>query len=609
MVCALVVVAGCGAADNRVDPGDLGLRDLLGVSPEVAAGWDAAQRTAARRVLVAGLDDDAATAHTALAPGRARGERIARTLAVLDGERADAGAGALGLVRVAVAGAELAATGRPAIATASAAAGGDAPVVELWLGDGWDAPAWGHLPGRGLDVLAALAVDAGHDGGPVVVSPGPRLAVIAAYVDGDAGGRPELVVNPVLLAALDPDPLEATTAAALGRAVGGGDAPGRAGLAARAGEGGAPIGGPATPQVMGATGGNPYSFYGSVAECAYAQRTRCEACLPGNTCAPVTDITDGNAECTMLGAAGGRGYFLLCINLALSISSVDRCAEDEAPSCPRDTDAASSLAELEQNARFLDDPACAAGLDLCLADIYGETSGSFPGTDGGVASQPPRETNVACGDACESNNCEASPSCNATGPSCNNSLSCDSTCSSSNEQSGCAGNCEACDSSGDPGGGSGGGCGGCDSEGSTGGGGGGCGGDDGGGSNGCGSCSSDSGDGGCGSSDSGGGSGGGCGGDGGGSCGGDGGGGCGGDGGSCSGGGGGGGCSGGGGGGGSSCTVARRGPPASLTLMIAGMWALLPIPAAALVRRRARRKARSEATPPDDAGGAEEVAS
>jgi len=29
----------------------------------------------------------------------------------------------------------------------------------------------------------------------------------------------------------------------------------------------------------------------------------------------------------MLGANSGRGYFLLCINLALAITSVDRCSE------------------------------------------------------------------------------------------------------------------------------------------------------------------------------------------------------------------------------------------------------------------------------------------
>jgi hypothetical protein len=53
MVC--LVSAACGAADERVDPGDLALRDLLGVMPQVVAGWDEAQRAAARQVLAAGL--------------------------------------------------------------------------------------------------------------------------------------------------------------------------------------------------------------------------------------------------------------------------------------------------------------------------------------------------------------------------------------------------------------------------------------------------------------------------------------------------------------------------------------------------------------------------
>jgi hypothetical protein len=350
-------------------------------------------------------------------------------------------------------------------------------------------------------------------------------------------------------------------------------------------------GAPALPveaqTVLPDTGGNPYSFYGSVAECAYVQRTRCETCLAASTCTPVTDLADGNAECTMLGADGGRGYFLLCINLSLAIASVDVCTADEAPACPRDSDAGGTLAELDQNAIFLDDPACAAGLDRCLADIYGAPPNPFPGTDGGtVPSDPPRDIDVSCGDSCDSPNAECSPSCSGgSGPSCNNAFSCDSTCSSSNEQSGCGGNCEACNASPDSGGSTSAGCGGCESEGGGGGGGGGgeaCGscddsGSTGGGS-GCGDCGSDSGGSsggsGCGDCGSSGGSSGGSG------CG-D----CGSSGGSS-----GGSSCGSGGSSGSSCNVQRRGPPAQLTLLIALMWGLMPIPAAALVRRRARKK-------------------
>ena len=53
MVCLLI--AACGAADERIDPDDLALRDLLGVQPKVVASWDEAQRAAAREVLAGGL--------------------------------------------------------------------------------------------------------------------------------------------------------------------------------------------------------------------------------------------------------------------------------------------------------------------------------------------------------------------------------------------------------------------------------------------------------------------------------------------------------------------------------------------------------------------------
>lgn len=600
-------VAACGAADNRVDPGDLSLRDLLGVSPQVAVEWDDAQRAAARAVIGDALDGSAAQAlrERPLASGRDRTERIARTLAVTDGERAGAGVGPLPLVSVVVEGTAV----RGEAVTAAVRLDGDAadaPLVELWLSPAWDRePAWGHLPGRGLDVLAAIARDGGHTSGPVVIVPAPRLAVAAAYVA--AGERAaEVMINPVVLAALEPDADELASVAGLTRAPVPGALPGRRDDPRDAVRGGGdePGGGdaPGATSVAG-TGGNPYSFYGSVNECAYAQRTRCETCLAQSNCAPVTNNPDGNAECTTLAANGGRGYFLLCINLSLSIASVDACAADEVPACPRVNDAASDLAMLEANAMFLDDAVCATGLDTCLADIYGAPPNPFPGTDGGtVPPDPPRDIDVSCGDSCDSPNAECSPSCSGgSGPSCNNAFSCDSTCSSSNEQSGCGGNCEACSSSSDTGGSTSGGCGGCDSEGS---------GSEGGGEA-CGSCddtSSTGGGSGCGDcGGSGGSSGGGsdCGGDcgsSGGSSGGGGGcegGGCGGSGSgdSCGGSSGGGGssCGSGGGGGGSSCNVQRRGPPAHVTILIALMWGLLPIPAAALVRRRARKKRRDAA--------------
>ncbi len=604
-------LAACGAADNRVDPGDLSLRDLLGVAPHVAVQWDDGQRAAARAVIGDALDGSAAAELRVrpLASGRNRTERIARTLAVSDGERAGAGAGPLPLVRVIVDANQVTAAAVAASFALGEPDAGDAS-LELWMSPAWDRePAWGHLPGRGVDLLAAIARDAGHDAGPVVIVPAPRLAVAAAYVAaGDSAA--EILVNPVVLAALEPDADELASAAGLTRAPVAGALPGQldgegATLDGDEGTGGAAAG--AGPNSVAGTGGNPYSFYGSVNECAYAQRTRCETCLAQGNCAPVTNTSDGNGECTTLAASGGRGYFLLCINLSLSIASVDACAADEVPACPRVTDAASDLARLEANAMFLDDTVCAAGLDTCLADIYGAPPNPFPGTDGGpVPPDPPRDIDVSCGDSCDSPNAECSPSCSGgSGPSCNNAFSCDSACSSSNEQSGCGGNCEACNASSDSGGSTSAGCGGCESDGGGSGGGGGeaCGscdnsGSTGGGSgcDGCGSsgssgssggscdgCSSDSGGssggsdcGSCGSS--GGSSGGGS------DCGGSG---CGSSGGGSS---GGSGCGSSGGSSGSSCNVQRRGPPAQVTILIAVLWGLLPIPAAALIRRRARRK-------------------
>lgn len=583
-------VSACGAADNRIDPGDLGLRDLLGISPDVALQWDGAQRAAAREVLNGGLVLEPPTADAvalALVGGRSRDERIASTLAKIDRALAGDGDDALGLVHV-----ELDATtmttaaliGPRAAELAAGRPGAPPEPIELWLAAAWDdVPAWATLPDRGLELMAALAVDAGHVGGPIVIAPAPRLAVVAAYVVA-ADAPPQLMINPVLLAALEPDGADAATVVAVvrGAATGGGVA--RAPSDPTRSD-------PDRPDPIAAgTGGNPYSFYGSVGECAFVQRTRCETCLASSSCEPVTNTTDGNAECTTLAASGGRGYFLLCANLALSITSVGDCVRDEAAACPFTSDAASNLATLEDNARFVDDAICGGGLDRCLADIFGAPPSPFPGPDGGtVPTDPPRDTSVACDNSCDDNNANCSPSCgncDSSGPSCNNAFSCDSSCSSSNEQSGCGGNCEACDSDSNSGGSTSAGCGGCDSDGAS---------SDSGGS--CDSCSSDSSDGGgsCGgdscSSDSSSGGGGSC--DscssdssgGGGSCGGD----------SCSGGDSGGGGCGGGGGGGNSCNVAKRTPPPGASLAITLVWALLPIPAAALLRRRSKRRKATDA--------------
>ncbi|HSN29274.1 MAG TPA: hypothetical protein VLT45_23455, partial [Kofleriaceae bacterium] len=378
-----------------------------------------------------------AALHAAGAPARVGAGSIEDRLTELDMRRAQQGDDALGLIVL---------DGDRAVPTATDLADA-AHVLEVQLDEGWDTQPVG--PERALGVLQTFGADAGHASGPIVIVPGPRLAAIAGYERG------RLVVNPVVIAALDPS----------GYTYGGA----------------APVARTATPATMppklvqavataaNGTIGNPYSFYGSVAECAAVQRSRCEACLPSSNCVPVTSTSDGNAECTTLAMNGGRGYYLLCINAALAITSVDRCAANDAASCPRDTHAADSLSTLDANADFLDTPECQTALDTCLTTIFGKPAGSFPGpgVDAGT-SEPPRTTNVSCGNSCSNNNCDASPNCSCSGPSCNNSLSCDSTCASSNNSSGCSGaSCDSCSSSSSSSGGGGGGT--CSSSSSSGG--------------------------------------------------------------------------------------------------------------------------------------------
>ncbi|HSS00588.1 MAG TPA: hypothetical protein VLM79_26195, partial [Kofleriaceae bacterium] len=427
-ILSALVAAACSTADNSVDPGDLELRDLLGISPEIASSWTTTQRIAARRVLFAGLSLDRGTARTVTALPTARtartaidiDEQVARLLAVDDARLAADPSDPLGVVRVAfgaldaviaprlapaTSGALAAQGAHPSPGSPSAVAALDprsravlpsasalpssvagtatsgsrrpADAAELWLDAQWNrTPAWAHLAGRGLDLLVALADDAGHHDGPVVVVPAPRLAVIAAYIEPSPGStEPRLAVNPVLLAALEPIPDEVAIAAALVPATTEGSPAARAATTPGARP---PLADTAT---VASTGGNPYSFYGSVGECAFAQRTRCEACLPGSTCTPITDASNGNDECMALAENSGRGYFLLCINLSLAITSVESCTGDAAPACARDPGAADSLTTLDGNADFLEDPTCAGALDACLAKIYGAPDDPFPGPE------------------------------------------------------------------------------------------------------------------------------------------------------------------------------------------------------------------------------------
>ena len=468
VLCCASLVA-CGTGDNRVDPGDLELRDLLGIAPDVARTWSAPQRASARRV----LDDELHKSDVSI-------------LATPPDPRA---------------------------------------TFEMTFA-GWQTMP--ELPARGSDLLPVLAAAEGHRNGPLVISAAPRLAVIASYVAGD---RPRLLVNPVLLAALEPAPTTETRSSSSSPSA------------------------PPPIAVADNGAGNPYSFYGSVAECAAAQRTRCEGCLASGTCAPITSTADGNAECTALGTNGGRGYYLICIDLALAIDSVSQCTANRAPSCPIDAHASESLATLESNAAFLDDASCNAPLDACLAQIYGSPNGDFPGPGSGSGTSPPRNTSIDCGDSCSGDsNCDASPNCETDGPSCDGSQGSDDACASSNDQSSCD------DSSGS---------GGCSD-----------------GEDACGSentASCDNGD--CGGDSGGGGD---CGGGGGGDCSGGGGGDCGG--------GGGGDCGGDGGGGGDCNAGAKRGHKRGGHVSTSLAWAFLPVLFAMHVRRRARcrRAAKAE---------------
>src|SRR5688572_7580461 len=202
MAFVLLCASACGTGDTTVDPGELELRDLLGVAPEVAAGWDADQRAAARRVLVDALDDNIAAITMAPTAAASLDERVTRTLAALDGQRFAAGDSALALVRVDLTATELVATTHAAPKLIAAAEGEAAPVLTI------DTREWAALTPRATGVLAAAALDAGHRDGVLVVVPAPRLAVIASYT------APRLLVNPVLVAALDPAFVDTTAAAA-----------------------------------------------------------------------------------------------------------------------------------------------------------------------------------------------------------------------------------------------------------------------------------------------------------------------------------------------------------------------------------------------------------
>lgn len=452
----VVVVAAACAGSGEPDPDDLGARDLLGFDPKVAARWDDGERASARRVLQEALRET---------PGDERqiplgigSRRVLGSLSALDHELAEAGAPPWLVARVE----------RVADDTVADIAGVpfDVPLDRRELADtdgvtwrGWDDELDG-LAARGDTLIAEFARAVGHGDGHLYVDPAPRTAFAAAYIANDG----ILLVNPVLLAALDPATPEQ--------------------LARRAEDGRPPAPRPLPERTLGSV--NPYNFYGSVGECAAAERLRCEGCLPSSCEATLRGSTDGNAECMTLLANDAIGTFKLCVNLSLSIATVAECVRETASACSFVAGAGDQIGQLEANASFLADEICLTALDSCLARFYGEPDNQFPLPDGGPAPPPPppRDVSYDCGD-CE--DCDEDQSCNCqascvsctnegnTGPTCGgpnceggncSATTCDTGCGGGGEGTGGGDQGEGCDSCGDDSGetSSNDGCGNCNSD-------------------------------------------------------------------------------------------------------------------------------------------------
>lgn len=369
--------AACGAADDRVDPGDLALRDLLGVMPQVVAGWDEAQRAAARQVLAAGLT--AGPEMVLLAPLADDEAALVRAVAVSDAALDDRGEDARGLVVVSAPRTELRVVAGPQ-ATALLEAATAPPAVELVaVPRAWPCPA---AP-CDLAVLAALAADAAPDAAAVRVQPVAQLAVIAALTDGP-DGAPTLLVNPVVTAVGVPIGLDRAGPGGAAGAGGTSDEPAAASIAP-------------PPLVRGSW------TYGATRDgCASQVAADCTTCLSGGLCEPVWPSVSGMQACTTLAADAPRNYELVCVNLAVSLADVRACLQDRAPSCAIDVDAIDLPAELTNNAVFVDDGGCRSALDDCLAQLYGAGDG---GGDG-------------CG-ACDGCDCDSGGDPNVDNSGCN----------------------------------------------------------------------------------------------------------------------------------------------------------------------------------------------
>jgi hypothetical protein len=539
------MLAGCGAAELGVEPEELAVRDLLGVAPEVALRWSQAERAGARALLRSALGQqrEVAPLEVTLPGGRPLAADLLAAVVRGDEERAARGVAPLLISRgrverrhVVYAAPGAGDAGSPPGGQSQAASGarspGGEPAGRSSVGPGpgqlhLEAQLPPALPDRDPAVPTVVAAAPGTDSGaglvakhratvrllaraagcpdPVEVVAAPQTPLVALCL----AQQRLVLINPLVLALVEPGP-EAPIATTR-RHVAPGQETGAAGSLRPAGRG----------QTRAAVTGNPYNFFGSLGECAAAQRLRCEQCTASGSCRPEGDGGDGAAECTALAADGGRGYFLFCANLALAIATVSGCVREAVPSCAQATGAGNQLGELTANQEFVDDARCAEGLDVCLERLYGGSRTDYPPPPSPDAGMPdpdpaepppaPRDLSVGCTDS--SSGCEFSPQCSADGSGGSCDPDCDADCG------GCGG-CGGSDSDGGDSGGSAGGDSGCSSGcgsgddgggGDTGGGGGCGGGGDSGGSGGGGDCGGgDCGGGDCGGGDCGGGD---CGGD------------------------------------------------------------------------------------------------
>ena len=192
-----------------------------------------------------------------------------------------------------------------------------------------------------------------------------------------------LVVNPVLIAASIPSP--AAIAPVDDRRAGRG--PCLESDASSTDTGATKQATPASSQ----NAGNPYSFYGSVGECAFAHKSAMRERLVGGQLRAVAARPTATPSARQLGARPMA---------AVTSSSASTCARDRdvssaAPptTCPaaRDTSTRRTIsARSRRTPTSSTTPPAAPRLDFCLANIYGAPDGQFPRVVDGGVTPPPR---------------------------------------------------------------------------------------------------------------------------------------------------------------------------------------------------------------------------